>query len=97
MTEILRCTLGVLLVASLAAVVGYATLFFLLVGASLHRSRRDPLAAELDQVLEEIVGPRSPARPARLAHRGRPDGGGRRREPRLARTSTTLRLLHGAR
>ena len=81
--EILRIFLGVLVVASLAAIVAYA-LAFLGVAAwtVLTRSQRDPLRDELDRVLAEIVGPRGPGVPAAtpggpLAGAGHP---GRRRE-----------------
>jgi hypothetical protein len=70
MVEILRILLGVLVVASLATIVAYVVVFLgVAAWAVLTRSRRDPLADELDSVLAEIVGPRVPLAPAARALR----------------------------
>lgn len=66
--EVLGVLLLIVLAASFGALVVYAAVFLALATAiSWKRDRPDPLAAELDRVLEEIVRRSEPA-PAR----GRP-------------------------
>lgn len=56
MVEALRVGLGVLVVASLIILVAYVVGFLAVVlWTVLRRSRRDPLAEELDQILDEIL------------------------------------------
>ncbi|MHB1711934.1 MAG: hypothetical protein ACYCV7_11110 [Acidimicrobiales bacterium] len=55
MTEILNILLGVLVAASLAAIVGYVLMFFAIAAWTVLRSlRRDPLADEFDELLAEM-------------------------------------------
>ena len=77
MVEILRIFLGVLVVASLATIVGYVAVFLGVAAWSvITRSRRDALADELDSVLAEIVGPRQPLAPAARSPLSSPLSGG---------------------
>lgn len=67
MLEVLRTVLAVLLAASLVTVAGYALAFVAVAAwAALGRPGRDPLAEELDRLLEEIATTRAtgPLRPA---------------------------------
>lgn len=58
MADLLRIVLGVLVVASLAAIVVYVVTFAAAAAWTVLASRRrDPLAEELDRVLAGVAGP----------------------------------------
>lgn len=60
MLEVLHWALVVLLAASLATVAAYALAFFgLAAWGALRRPPRDPLAEELDRLLEEVAKTRA--------------------------------------
>ena len=75
MVDALHIMLGVLLVASLAAILLYALAFFALASWTvLAGSRRDPLADELDRFLAEIATPGPAGAPPEQPLPGWPSG-----------------------
>ncbi len=62
MGDVPRVVLGVLVVASLATIAAFVVAFFAVAASTVRRrSRRDPLAEELDLILAEIVRSKTPS------------------------------------
>jgi hypothetical protein len=75
MAEALRVLLDALVVASSCTIATYAVAFVVIaVSTTARRARPDPLAAELDRVLEEILAPSGAVQPEAVR-----SGRGRRR------------------
>ena len=59
MGEFVQVVFTVVVVASLVAIIAYVMVFFVMVVLTLgQRPVHDPVAQDLDRILEEILGPR---------------------------------------